>query len=158
MEVKYLREICGKEHGLSNHSKILWLESFIHKSEPNTWGFPKCYVVVHVLRPWMTCSVLCDRPCDLPMHDSFAQTAYVNHLANWCLWTIPMDELEMVIFAIPSILSQILAIQNNKYTQKHKYLHGKLFLLEGKNHGINSKSIHYYQINYNNSWVCLIVK
>ena len=103
MEVKYLRGICGDEHGLSNCSKILWLESFIHKSESNTWGFPKCYVAVHVLRLWMTCSVLCDRLCAFPMDDSFTQTAYENHLANWCPWTILMDELETVIFAIPLV-------------------------------------------------------
>ena len=52
------------------------------------------------------------------------------------------------------ILSTILAIQNNNHTQKHKYLRGKPFLLEGKKHGTNSKQFHCYQINYNNSCVC----
>ena len=51
---------------------------------------------------------------------------------------------------IQIILSLILEIQNNN-TQEHKYLGKNHFFLKGKNHETNSKSIHYYQKNYNNS-------
>ena len=39
------------------------------------------------------------------------------------------------------ILSPILSIPNSNYTQKHKYLRGNLFLLEGKNHETNFELI-----------------
>ena len=44
--------------------------------------------------------------------------------------------LIMVLVGSQIILSQILAIQNNNHTQKHKYLREKPF---GKNHGTNSE-------------------
>ena len=52
---------------------------------------------------------------------------------------------------IQIILSLILEIQNNINTQKQKYLCKNHFFLKKKNHETNSKSIHYYQKNYNNS-------
>ena len=69
-----------------------------------------------------------------------------NRSFGWCGW---------VHLSVGSqiILSPNLIIQNCNHTQEHKYLNKKPFLFEGKNHGTNSKSIYYYQINYNNSQV-----
>ena len=106
MEVKYLWGICDDEYGFGNRSKILWLESFTHVSESTPEDFFKFYVVVHVLCPWTTLlfidRVLCDRPCALPMDDSFAHRQSIwtfgsRHLDDpWRTWD--------VIFTIPSLL------------------------------------------------------
>ena len=56
------------------------------------------------------------------------------------------------------ILPQILSIPNSNCTQEHNFLRWKPFLFEGKNQGKNFELIHNYQLNYNNSYVCLTVK
>ena len=77
-----------------------------------------------------------------------------NSLGKWILQSKNNTYRIQYCVGFQIILSTILAIQNNNHTQKHKYLREKPFLLEGKNHGTNSKQFHCYQINYNNSCVC----
>ena len=57
--------------------------------------------------------------------------------------------------------NNIITNTSNPKEQSHtrtQNLREKHFLFEGKNHGTNSKWFHCYQINYNNSCVCLMVK
>ena len=56
------------------------------------------------------------------------------------------------------ILSIILAIQNNNHTQKHKIYVENPFSLKRKTMGQTPNNFTIYQINYNNSCVCLKAK
>ena len=55
---------------------------------------------------------------------------------RWSWHLCPIPPLALIpLVGSRIILPQILAIQNNNYTKEHKYLCGKLFLLEGKTTG-----------------------
>ena len=55
---------------------------------------------------------------------------------RWSWHLCPTPPLALIpLVGSRIILPQILAIQNNNYTKEHKYLCGKLFLLEGKTTG-----------------------
>ena len=47
-------------------------------------------------------------------------------------WALILVVASKISIGSQIILSIILAVQNNNHTQKHKYLHGKPFLLKGK--------------------------
>ena len=56
------------------------------------------------------------------------------------------------------ILSIILTIQNNNHTQEYKIYVENSFSLKGKTTGQTPNNFTIYQINYNNSCICLTVK
>ena len=56
------------------------------------------------------------------------------------------------------ILSIILTIQNNNHTQEYKIYVENSFSLKGKTTGQTLNNFTIYQINYNNSCICLTVK
>ena len=70
--------------------------------------------------------------CSIKLLNSWSLAFFSGHHFHSNLALIPL-------FGSQIILSTILAIQNNNHTQKNKYLCGKPFFFEGKNHGTNSE-------------------